>query len=174
MHKYEVRLACLLLLGIGVCVGVQAGDEVRDRATLRGLKGVEVLIEDLPPQMVEDGLPAKQIHTDVELRLRTAGIPVLSGKEALKARGSPYLYVRVSCVLSDEGLYSFSLEVELRQTVVLERNPSIAATGIPTWSVGLVGSIGRSNLRQIRANVADYVDQFTNAYLSVNRNPDSP
>ena len=101
MHKYEVRLACLLLLGIGVCVGVQAGDEVRDRATLRGLKGVEVLIEDLPPQMVEDGLTAKQIQTDVELRLdREGALAFISAYQS----GGPLAIVDCFGILSDDKI----------------------------------------------------------------------
>lgn len=122
--------------------------------------------------MEEDGLRKMQIQTDVELRLRTAGIRVLSVEDWLKVKGEPYLYIRFFGVSTKEGLYSYSLAVELRQKVILERNPSIAAIA-PTWSVGSIGYRDRLELRQIRAFVADQVDQFANAYLSVNPRPET-
>ena len=113
MHEHEVGWVCLLLLGVGVCVGAQAGDLDMDRATLRGLNGVQVVIEALTPKMEEDGLAAKQLQTDVELRLRAAGIPVLSQAEALNTKGMPYLYVNIRAKSSDDGLYGYSVEVDL-------------------------------------------------------------
>jgi len=171
MRRCQPKSLWLLLLGMAVVARVHSGDEERDRATLRGLKGVEVLIEPLAPKMEEDGLLAKQIQTDVELRLRSVGIRVLSREEALKAPGSSYLYVNVNALSLEEVQWVYSLRVELCQDVLLERDPSIGAFGVPTWSVRAVGRVGRLNLRHIRETVADCVDRFINAYLSVNPKP---
>lgn len=55
--------------------------------TLKGLKGVYVVIEDLNEEVIKDGLTVDAIRTDVELKLRLAGIPVLLEEARLKEPG---------------------------------------------------------------------------------------
>jgi len=157
------RLAMVLLLAASAAA---AQDSENNRQSLKGLKGVYVLVEPLEAEVERDGLNQTSIQTDVELRLRQAGIKVLTEGERLAAPGSPFLYVLVNA--KSGSPYAFSIDVEFCQGVRLDRDPSMQIIGATTWSVRAVGTAGRENLRNIRDFIKDYVDQFINAYLSVN------
>ena len=118
----------------------------------------------MDPVAERDGLTRSQLRTDVELRLRRAGVtvgPTLTG----------HLYVNVDTVKSDNGqTYAYNILVQYMQPVVLARDPkaSIFAT---TWETGGVHMVAANRLREVRRFVADYVDQFINAYLEQNPKP---
>ena len=63
------------------------------RESLRGLPGVQVLIEDIRPNAQADGLSQEAIRTAVELILRSSGIRVLTQSERSEMPSKPYLYV---------------------------------------------------------------------------------
>ena len=74
----SMRLILVLLLLAST--GAQGLDNENTRATLRGLNGVQVVVEDMmKPDIERDGLTRQQLQTDVELRLRKAGISGLDG-----------------------------------------------------------------------------------------------
>ncbi|HTX13707.1 MAG TPA: hypothetical protein VMD77_00320 [Candidatus Baltobacteraceae bacterium] len=149
----------VLLLGTQMPVG--ASDSPPNRESLRGLKGVAVLIEDIDPHIAAEGLTRDTIQNDVELRLREAGISILTGPT------DPYLYVRVS-VQERVDIWFYVIEVSLKQAVTLYRNPEISLDG-STWSVMGYGSVGKDmGVNEVRDNVKDEADRFANAYLSVN------
>ena len=92
--------------------------------TLHGLKGVGLEIADLPAEIDKNRLSKHQIQIDVELKLRMAGIDVLSDKKLSETEGFPYLFVRVACVdlrniVNNLGTeyYICSINVELRENV---------------------------------------------------------
>ncbi len=157
------RLAVVLLLAASAAT---AGDDEICRASLKGLKGVYVLIEPLQADVERGGLNKTSIQTDVELKLRQAGITVLTEAEMLAALGHPTLYINVNT--HSGPMYAFSIRVELCQDVRLDRDPSLQLSDATTWSVGAVGTVGRNNFRDIRDHIKDSVDEFINAYLSVN------
>jgi hypothetical protein len=140
---------------------VLASDSPSARATLKGIDTVWVLVEALTPGAKTLGLTQEMIQTDVELKLRLAGIRVVTQEEALKLPGSPCLYVDVNVV---ESAGAASIGVELVQGVRLERNGD--AILAPTWSMGTLGR--NPSAQDIRDRVKDYVDTFLNALLSVN------
>ena len=55
-----------------------ASDSEIDRASLKGLTGVFVLVEDLNPPEEQAGLKTADIQADAEEKLKAAGIPLLS------------------------------------------------------------------------------------------------
>ncbi len=63
------------------------------RETLRGIKGVFLIVEAAEPEIERAGLTQRQIKTDVEQKLRLAGLNVLAPDEATKAPGRPWLAV---------------------------------------------------------------------------------
>lgn len=141
-----------------------ADDNEASRRSLRGLNGIEVFVGTLPSEVEQNGLTKSAIQTDVELKLRQAGIPVLDPKV-----GSPWLDVNVN-VLSDSNsaIWTWTIRVELHQDAILTRDSSIFAKDAVTWGLGMFGQIGKQNLRSLRDNIKDKVDQFINAYLAVN------
>jgi hypothetical protein len=112
------------------------------------------------------GFARHTFKTDVELKLHMAGIKVLSEEESLETPGMPYLYVNLNPIhqRSNETA-AVSISIELKQTVLLERDPSLRVYGATTWSAAWAGW---HDLPFIREKVKDLTDQFINAWLSVN------
>ncbi len=149
-----------------------ASDDELARATLKGLRGVHVIVENIDSEAERAGLAQATLRTDVELKLRQAGIAVLSRTEAFATPGKPVLYLDVHARAprgAASGSYAYSIHLELQQLVVLERNAAMILLA-PTWStpggVGIVASAQLSTV--VRENVRDEVDRFINAWLSVN------
>lgn len=136
-------------------------DIPNERATLKGLKAVNLAVERIDPEAEKDGLTKSQLQTDVELRLSQAGIKV-------DHLSDEYLYVNVNTLKGERGVYSYSVHVELHQAVMLVRDPKIIYYGAATWSLGRIGTVGSGHLREVREDVADFVDKFINAYLEQN------
>jgi hypothetical protein len=106
------------------------------------------------------------IQTDVELKLRLAGIQVLTQAESQSAPGRPWLCLIATIQRSGQApTYHYNIGLELQQDVILVRNPSVTTRG-PTWSTGGLG--GSSDIQVLRDVIKDNVDIFINAYLSVN------
>ena len=140
--------------------------------TLAGLKGVSVYVERIKDEVQRDGLEEGQIRTDVELRLRQAGVPILTKQQSFDSAGSPILDIDVHAVkVTSEGVasfYAYHVHIELNQEVRLVRKPSLKVHAT-TWSGGSsVGAIGADQLRSVRDVVRDQTDQFINAYLAAN------
>jgi len=142
---------------------------VSNRATLRGLKGVGVLVEKLPPEVEQEGLKRDQIQIEVESKLRTAGIKVLTREEAFNTPGEPFLYININVNIAktESEIYPYSIDLLLIQKVSLLRDPNLTSYAI-TWSTGGVGSIGKTIVRELEEGVEAMVDVFIKAYLDEN------
>lgn len=166
-HKLSRVLILLgLLFGTGPA-GVASGDE-RDRATLRGIKAISVVVERIDdPEIRKSGLRDDLVQGDAELKLQQAGIEVNSNAMQL-------LYVVVKPVQAvtrnrrSVGLYAVSFRLECLQTVTLLRDPSVKLSA-PTWSVENVAVIPAGELsRGSKEILTDLLDKFINAYRSAN------
>jgi hypothetical protein len=132
------------------------------RKTLAGITGVSVVVEDVPPGAASLGLNKESIQTDTELKLRLAGMRVLTEKESLGMPGMPSLYIAVN--VSPSGRAA-NVAVELQQNVRLVRDPTVLAF-CTTWLAEVVA--GNLNAQDTRDTVKDLVDKFLNGWLSVN------
>jgi hypothetical protein len=148
-------------------LAAHADDTERSRRALHGLKSVGVVIDGLRPEVEQSGLTTSAIQTDVEQKLQQAGIPVLDSDESSKA-GSAILEISVSVLTSSDGRWSYMITVGLDQDANLARDPSIFTALATTWQVGVLGTIGKQNVRSLRDVVKDLVDKFINAYFAVN------
>lgn len=148
--------------------------DTRDTDGLRGLAGVAVAVILFPQEVERDGLLKAQLQTDVELRLRKAGIRVLAEDQWLLVPGQPTLSVIVVLykVSDPEAIngYAKLVNVALRQNVMLSRKPSTIVKGAITWQGGVNVGVSNSIVLQkdIRDLVADRVDEFINAFLAAN------
>jgi hypothetical protein len=133
-----------------------------DRATLKGITEVQVVVETIDPEVERHGLTQSQVQTDLELRLKQSGIKVASSSSA-----SLYVDIQIMRVLV-LPLYAYSLEVAFQQPVRLDRNLRISHASAPTWSLSDSGVIMRKRVRELRSRVIEKVDQFINAYLEQN------
>jgi hypothetical protein len=166
MRKYLMLLAVPALC-IFLGSSVFAVNGISNRTTLRGLKGVGVLVEKLPSEVEQGGLNRDQIQMEVESRLRTAGIKVLTKEEAFNTPGEPFLYVNINVNIAktESDIYPYSIDLLLIQKVSLLRDPKLTSHAI-TWSTGGVGSIGKPILSQLLESVQQTVDVFIKAYLA--------
>ncbi len=98
---------------------------------------MEELREEVP-----NGLTAQQLQNDVELRLRKAGIDVISANQANHA-AAPYLYVRVNAIkLPNSVQYVYAVGIEFNQIVKIARDTRIIAVAT-TWDKGGTGCTSR-------------------------------
>ncbi len=163
-HSVSVTLA--VLVSLGVAAAARGVGEV-EKQSLAGLSGVLVVVEHMRPDAERDGLTRTGLQTDVELRLRQAGIRVLTVKEMVWTPGEPSLYLNVN-TNKRMGLYAYCVQLGLYQRVRLDRAPSVIAV-VVTWAIsGEVGTVGANKLGNVRKAVRDMVDQFINAYLAAN------
>jgi hypothetical protein len=165
----SIKKPSVMILAFMLCHVSPAYPELPgERATLAGLTGVEVVVETMKPDAEREGLAGSTIQTDVELKLRQAGIRVLTSSDGFLAPGNPYLYLNVNTSRTRTGIYAYCIELQVKQGVKLTRNPAIISSS-PTWQArGYVGTVGASNLHTVRDDVRDMVDQFVNAYLAAN------
>ncbi len=156
---------CLLILPL-LHANPSLADDEFERQTLIGLGGVYVLIEDLHEDVRRIGITESRLRTDIELKLRMAGIKVLTNGELLRTPGQPSLYLALTLIhRSNRTGHPYSLALDLQQGIKLDRDPSISVPGGVTWGTNAVG-IGDAPF--IRQGIKDQVDKFINAYLSVN------
>jgi len=154
---------------VALCFCWSAGEAVaaRNWQTLRGLEGLQVVIGDLNPAAVQDGLSEGLLHTDVARTLMRAGIKVLTRQERLQAPGAPWLYVSVGTVRTRLGSHVYSVSVALFQGALLDSNG--ISTSVQTWERGSFGMTRSQDLRRIRQAVGDLVGVFTKDYLAMNQ-----
>ncbi len=135
--------------------------------SLRGLSGVEVVIENLTDEMQGLGLNAEQLRGEVQSRLQESGIRVLTADD--QASGRPWLYVRISAFKSSNvPLVSYYVSAQLRQDVTLDRSPDLHLGAI-TWDVGAGGLAGVSVIVEaVRGTVQNLAEKFSTEFLTVN------
>ncbi len=171
-HKWVLPLVFLVLVLLTVPAG--AVDSELTRKTLVGLKGVAVVVENMPaemgkyePSFDKAGLTAPQIKQTVEARVRAAGIPVVSGQAWLDTPGRPILYIRINAHETARYQFAYSTHVGLKQLVHLEANPALK-TLAATWSMDMTGKSDLGRLKLVSESIRFLVDRFIGAYKEAN------
>ena len=139
----------------------------RNWESMRGLEGLQVVIGDLNPAAVQDGLNKGLLLTDVVRTLMRAGINVLTREERFQTPGAPWLYVSVGTVRTKLGSHVYSVSVALFQGALLDSNG--VSTPVQTWERGSFGMTRSQDLRRIRQAVSDLVGVFIKDYLAMNQ-----
>jgi hypothetical protein len=142
-----------------------------DNASLRGLRGVSVVVGDLASQLGDLGMTKELVKEDVQKQLRTGGIPVLSPQEWLQTSGLPILYVQIALHTPQKvDIFSVYISIKLFENVVLERDPGVKIPAVIWASTSYVGTSNKTYLeRGIRRQIEDQVDEFINAYATANK-----
>ncbi len=136
---------------------------------LVGVKGIYVAVEMLNENAKSAGLTEKQLKTDVELKLRLAGIKVNSEEEWKASKDGAFIYVNInSTEVYEIDHMIYSATIKLNQDVMLVRAPYTRVPGT-TWEESYTGIYPKSKFQeQARKTVKDYVDEFINDYLTAN------
>ncbi len=155
-----------MLAGLLACLAVpaSAADSPDERASLTGLKTISIVVEELSPVAAPSGLTTKMLETDVERRVKAAGISVTPDADA-------YLYVHVTIADAGSSLpLPYFVSVALMQEITLPRGiKTRTPLQVPTWSLDRLGLASTAVLRAgVVDRVGEFVDQFIKAYRSVN------
>ena len=157
MPAHIMAVAALIVL-LGAASGHAQGDDERDY--LQDLREVNVLVEELPPEVEAAGLTRDGIEAAVEDRLRERRVPI--GRSRLAGD----LYVRIGTHRGSTGLYAYFARVSLQQLVTIEGNRQRAF--VDTWDLESLGMVGEGNLPQVEQVVLQIVDVFIEDYFAVN------
>ncbi len=148
-----------------------AEDSNVSRATLAGIQGVQIIVEEMQPNLKKYagriGPNAEQMKREIETRLHDRGIRVVYGGDWLKVPGRPVLYINVNTHETEKYWYAYDVKLELRQIVYLETSPK-TRTLADTWSINMTGMANIGNLDIIKNDVMVLVERFVNAHKSVN------
>jgi len=135
------------------------------------LKGVKVVIENIPPDIERLGLTKKDLQSDVEAKLRQAGIKVFPD---FKPPSMTALYVNVHTLIPTQArtVVVYSIDVMLFENSYLKRDVGtvgdLKEVRAADWVIAMVGLIGASNVRDIRKKVDAEVDKFISDYKKMN------
>lgn len=165
-----MRLSVLILLSLTLCwptVGFAFTADKRD--TLRGLREVSVLVEFLPDDVEREGLSREHLTHDIEVRLRQAGLRVLTISEIANSPGAPYLYVAVYPITGPSvNLNAYAIGLTLKQLVQLSRNPATEFFATTWEGPAPPSSLSAPRVLDIRARISDAVGRFIIDYHAVN------
>jgi hypothetical protein len=138
-----------------------AGDAPLDRATLRGVVAVNVVIDPVAPEIQKEGVTIDGLQMRLEQGLRNAGIQV-------DAAGTAFLALRVRSVRAARGPLAIAITIGLYQPVILARDPTMK-TATATWEVD---TVILTDTKQVYRACMDSADEltgrFVTAYRSVN------
>ncbi len=139
---------------------------------LRGLKGVKVVVENIPYDIERMGLTRKDIQSDVEAKLSKAGIKVFPN---FTPPSMTALYVNVLALIPSQAktVVVYSIYLMLYENSYLKRDVGtvgdLKEIRAADWVKGFVGIIGTANVRDIRKKVEGQVDKFISDYQAQNR-----
>ena len=165
-----MRLTVFILIGLALhWPAVGFGFTADKRDTLRGLTDISVLVEYLPDDVEREGLNREHLQRDIEVRLRQAGLHVLTITELANLPGAPYLYVAVYPITTPSVNFSaYAVALTFKQLVQLSRNPTTELFAT-TWEGPMhFGSLGDAKAVGIRSKIFDAVGRFIVDYRDVN------
>ena len=137
------------------------------RDTLRGLPGVEVLVEELQPEVERHGVSHGAIRAEVTARLRARGIRVYGSQSENPSPANAYLYVHVNALeLPRQEAYAVALQVQVRQTVRSVASVSQIVNAM-TWDAHNVLSVPAGGFERLHAEIQRYVDLFIDDWIAV-------
>jgi hypothetical protein len=140
---------------------LHAGDGARDRATIKGSKGVAVIIDTLPADLTKEGVTEGELRARLAQRLREADIP-------LDDTAKDFVGVRVASVRDTRGPCAVAIRLGFFQPVTLVRDPSVRAAP-ETWDVNTILIASPKMLyRAAMDSIDELAARFVTAWRSVN------
>jgi hypothetical protein len=137
-----------------------------ERDNLKGLKGVFLVIDPLSPDLEKRGVTRDELQTRLVVKLRQAGIGIVSVKEASRTPGQPILQLKVASVKKTTG-DGFVIQLWMNEKVIFDRDRSRIVHGI-TWIQTTIAFDGELQSRGIYDSVDEVLNEFINDYLAAN------
>lgn len=162
MHA-RTRLVCwnlALLAALGGTLTVSAQMFVATgRDTLRGLPGVEVVVESVPPELERVGVTTALIRADVEGRLRAAGVTIYATQAQNPSVAKPYVYVHLNALALPGQLQAVAVQLHVRQTLQSPLTKSNIVNAM-TWDAHNVLGVGSGDGKLLRDALLQMVDDL--------------
>jgi hypothetical protein len=137
------------------------------RDTLRGLDGIEVIVEALPPELVEAGLTTETVRTDIVDRLEAARITVYGTQDENPSPAKPYLYLLVQALaLPGDAGHAASIHLDVRQTLQSPVTGSRVVNAL-TWDAHTLLAVPSGQLGLLRDEIQAHVDVFIRDWQAV-------
>ena len=133
-------------------------------ASLAGLEGVAVSVEELKPDLLQLGLRRERIQRDVEFKLRSRGIRVYAEVSRYDLR--PIFFLRVHPLRMEAGL-GYSVGAMLYQRSSLLRSPARSGSAV-TWMESAVGYTSPPSQYDVRDALEEIADSFADDFLAAN------
>ena len=137
------------------------------RDTLRGLPGIEVIVDTLEPTLEQAGLTSARLRDDIVHRLRKNDIQVFVSQVSNPSDAKPYLYVDLTTLeIPGQNLVVVAIQVKVRQTVRAAATLSniVDAT---TWESHTVVGVPPKELGHMSELIGEHVDQFIRDWKAV-------
>ena len=135
------------------------------RETLRGLPGVEVIVEDVPEELSRAGMTQAAVTATVTEQLRAAGITLYSSQRQNPSPAQPYLYIHLNAVSTGAGTVAVAVQVHVRQTLASLTSTSRVVNAM-TWDAHDI-VVAPSTLTGVPGVVADLVARFVADWKAV-------
>jgi hypothetical protein len=129
------------------------------RDNLKGIGALDLIIEDLQPELERGQLTRAMLQTVVEDRLDKHGI-------SLSKTADPYIYLNVTSFTINEDLYAYSIDLQVNTSVTIAETNQVAIATI--WSIAALGRVSTARLPTILNDVLNQVDKLANDYVAVN------
>ena len=136
------------------------------RDTLRGLPGVEVLVEAIDPELRPLGIDAAVLRADIERQLRAGAVPIFASQSQNPSPAKAYLYVQVSGFQLDARGFVASVQVHVRQTL---RSPVTGSDVVNamTWDQHTVLLVPAGQAQLLRDQLRSAVDTLVKDWQAV-------
>jgi len=158
------RKLVLLLAAIAIPLP-GSGDGTLDRATLRGVMAVNVVVDPVTAEIEKEGATADALRSRLEQKLRDGGVQV-------DADAVEFVGLRLTSVRAARGPIAISANVAFYQPVTLVRDRS-AKTTTKTWEVdSIMLAESKQVYRACMDSVDELADRFVTAYRSVKAKDD--
>jgi hypothetical protein len=129
------------------------------RDTLRGLPGVEVVVEELPPEVQRAGLASDVVRGEVQRRLAASGVTLYTTQQQNASPAKAYLYLHLNALELPGGTMAIAVQLQLRQTVKSIVTTSSIVNAM-TWDSHNVFALTGRDAAPLTGAVLEMVDGF--------------
>jgi hypothetical protein len=168
IKKEIIVFAAVALQLLAPCVNAE--NVASDKEVLKGIQKIGIKIGKISPGAKEIGVDRKYLKRNIELKLGSAGINVVTQDELKANREIPYLLttVLISC---SKSTYSYVVMIGLNEKVHLARNPKIISYATPWWRINKGEHFDRLEIvREVDKTLIKLLNEFTEDFFSVNPN----
>lgn len=160
MFRWCIGLLVSLFMWGGYMGQARAAGDPFERASLAGITTLQVVVEDLNPLVVQDGLDREEIKDYVTQQLEQAGIVV-------EPQAEHAFYIHVNAVKNSLDWYSYNISFQLLQLVFLFRDPGVVTWGT-TWSLSETGSLPSERVNEFETEITRGITLFLTDYRAAN------